>query len=433
MNITADLLVAFAFLVGLALGAVAMHARRGAEVARLATELDHARSAGRSHTELLDQSTASMRESFQALSAEALRQNRGEFLTLAQEKLGQARGEADSELAGREQAIRALVDPLRETLGKFEAQVRDVERERTSSYADLRRQIAQAGQVSEQLRAETSALVNALRAPQVRGRWGEMQLRRVVEAAGMLAHCDFEEQVTTGGDDGTLRPDLVVRLAGGKQVVVDAKVPFAGYLEAMEARDDQTRAARRKAHARHLREHIDALSAKEYWRHLAPSPEFVVMFVPADAFLNAALEVDPTLQEHAFERHVVIATPATLIALLRTIAYTWRQEALAANAADVLRLGRELHARLATMGGHVAKLGSQLGGAVKAYNDTVGSLEGRVLVTARKFADLQVTDGDLDGPTQVEQTARAVQAPELVASAEEALVGIPELRQTGKT
>jgi DNA recombination protein RmuC len=432
MDTTAIILLFVGLVVGAGLGALAMAARRGTEVARLTADLDHARSAERTQGDLLERGAASLRESFQALSAEALRDNRSEFLTLAQEKLGQTRTEADGELARRQQAIESLVGPLRESLGKFEAQVREVERERTSSYADLRRQVAQTSQVSDQLRTETAALVNALRAPQVRGRWGEMQLRRVVEAAGMLEHCDFDEQVTVSGDDGGLRPDLVVRLAGGKHVVVDAKVPFAAYLEAMEARDDQTRAARLKAHARHLREHIDALAGKEYWRHLQPSPEFVVMFVPADAFLNAALAEDPTLQEHAFGRGVVVATPATLIALLRTVAYTWRQEALAANAQDVLKLGRELHGRLATMGGHVAKLGNQLGSAVKTYNDTVGSLEGRVLVTARKFADLKVTDDELSAPAQVEATTRAVQAAELVASAEDALVEIPERRAGGE-
>ncbi len=432
MDTTAIILLFVGLVVGAGLGALAMAARRGTEVARLTADLDHARSAERTQGDLLERGAASLRESFQALSAEALRDNRSEFLTLAQEKLGQTRTEADGELARRQQAIESLVGPLRESLGKFEAQVREVERERTSSYADLRRQVAQASQVSDQLRTETAALVNALRAPQVRGRWGEMQLRRVVEAAGMLEHCDFDEQVTVSGDDGGLRPDLVVRLAGGKHVVVDAKVPFAAYLEAMEARDDQTRAARLKAHARHLREHIEALAGKEYWRHLQPSPEFVVMFVPADAFLNAALAEDPTLQEHAFGRGVVVATPATLIALLRTVAYTWRQEALAANAQDVLKLGRELHGRLATMGGHVAKLGNQLGSAVKTYNDTVGSLEGRVLVTARKFADLKVTDDELSAPAQVEATTRAVQAAELVASAEDALVEIPERRAGGE-
>jgi DNA recombination protein RmuC len=228
-------------------------------------------------------------------------------------------------------------------------------------------------------------------------------------------------------DDGVKRPDLVVRLAGGKNVVVDAKVAFIGYLEALEARDDATRTSRLKAHARHLREHIDGLSKKTYWEQFQPTPEFVVMFVPAEVFLSAALEEDPTLLEHAFARDVVIATPQTLITLLRTVAYTWRQEALAANAQQVYELGRELHGRLATMGSHLAKLGTGIEGAVKAYNSTISSLESRVLVTARRLTELKVTDDVLLTPPQIEVATRQLEAPELVASATEALVVLDEI------
>jgi len=232
-----------------------------------------------------------------------------------------------------------------------------------------------------QLRQETSSLVTALRAPQTRGRWGEMQLQRVLETAGALEHCDFVEQDTVRGDEGILRPDVVVRLVGGKSVVIDSKVPFAAYLESMEARDDTTREERRKAHARHFRDHVKKLSDKAYWSRYDASPEFVVMFVPADAFLDAALQVDPLLQEAAFAANVVLATPSTLVALLRTVAYIWRQDALAVNARAVADLGRELYERLSTLGGHVDRLGRSLDGAVASYNQTVGSLEGRVLVT----------------------------------------------------
>jgi DNA recombination protein RmuC len=374
-----------------------------------------------------ERTTDALRETFAALSAEALRHNSQQFVTLAETRLKQATTEASGDLERRQQAIDALVLPLRESLTKVEGQIQTVERERISAYQTLIEQVGTMRQTSEQLKLETAQLVTALRAPQVRGRWGEMQLRRVVESAGMVEHCDFSEQVTAQAADGSaLRPDLVVHLAGGKQVVVDAKVAFNGYLEAMEARDEVTKAARLKAHARHLRTHIEQLGAKSYWEHFAPTPEFVVMFVPADAFLNAALEQDPTLLEHAFARNVVIATPATLIALLRTVSYTWRQEALARNAAEIHALGRELHSRLATMGGHMSKLGGQLNNAVKAYNDSVGSLEGRVLVTARKLSDLQVTDEELPTPRQVELVARQVQAPELVASASDALIALPE-------
>ncbi|HJU98656.1 MAG TPA: DNA recombination protein RmuC [Jiangellaceae bacterium] len=389
------------------------------ERVRLAAELRHARAAADEQQRLENE--------FERLSAMALRRNNEQFLQLAGEHLKSKEHRAVAELEQRRQAVEQLVRPLADQLGKVEAQLGAVERTRAEAYAELREQVRGMNQTSDLLRAETSQLVAALRAPQVRGRWGELQLRRVVEAAGMLAHVDFSEQETADTADGRLRPDLVVRLAGGKQVVVDSKVSFNGYLEAMEARDDATHSARLAAHARHLKGHIDALAAKRYWDQFEPAPEFVVMFVPAEVFLNAALEQDPTLLEHAFDRNVVIATPATLVALLRTVAYTWRQEALASNAARVLSLGKELHGRLSTMGGHVSKLGRQLDGAVRAFNETVSSIESRVLVTARKMADLGVTDAALGPADQLDRVTRRVQAPELVASATDALVAIDEI------
>jgi len=329
-------------------------------------------------------------------------------------------------IAHNNSAFAQLVAPIRESLAKVEAQVDEVERDRVEAYATLRQQVQHMHQTSEQLRVETSQLVAALRAPQVRGRWGEHQLRRIVEVSGMVEHCDFVEQATSVTADGMLRPDMVVTLAGGKNVVVDAKVPFSAYLEAMESRDERHRSSRLDAHARHLRSHVDALGSKAYWERFDPSPEFVVLFVPADTFLDAALQREPMLLEHAFGRNVVLATPSTLIALLRTIAYTWRQEALAANAAQVHALGRELHSRIATMGGHLGKLGSSLNTAVSRYNEAIGSLEGRVLVTARKFADLHVTTDELETPRQVEVVGRQLQAPELIASETEALIAIDE-------
>jgi DNA recombination protein RmuC len=396
------------------------------ESARVSAALEHERAAAADKLALLQASQATLSEQFKVLSAEALAANNQQFLVLADERLGRVRSQAAGDLEQRRQAVESLVLPLREALGKVESQLQSVEKDRASAYSALRAQVEAMQTTSERLRVETATLVNALRAPQVRGRWGELQLRRVVEAAGMVEHCDFVEQETTVTEDGVLRPDLVVKLAGGKQVVVDAKVPFAGYLEAMEARDDATREARLRAHARHLREHIDRLAAKSYWERFEASPEFVVLFVPADAFLNAALEQEPALQEHAFEHDVVIATPSTLVALLRTVGYAWRQEALAANAAKVYALGRELHGRLATMGGHLSKLGGQLESAVKSYNQTVSSMESRVLVTARRFSELKVTDDQLATPDQVSLAPRQVQAAELVASASEALVALPE-------
>ena len=304
------------------------------------------------------------------------------------------------------EAVSRAVAPLHEILRRYESRVSDLERERAEAYAELRT-------VSGELRDETKQLVAALRAPQVRGRWGEHQLRRIVEAAGMLEHCDFAEQVSATVDgEGEqarqgVRPDLVVRLHGGRSVVVDAKAPFDAYLAAMEARDEAGRDRHLEAHAGALRRHVDQLAAKSYWAAFAQAPEFVVLFVPADAFMDAALQRDPTLLEHAFARNVVLATPATLVALLRTVAYAWRQEALARNAATVHTLARELYGRLSTMNEHLTKLGGSLGGAVSAYNKAIGSLEARVLVSARKLAELGVTDDQLPTPPQVELNPRS--------------------------
>ncbi|GIJ50081.1 hypothetical protein Val02_69670 [Virgisporangium aliadipatigenens] len=319
-------------------------------------------------------------------------------------------------------AVADAVAPLRESLARYETRVSELERDRVGAYESLREQVRSMTAVSGELRTETRQLVAALRAPQVRGRWGEHQLRRIVEAAGMLDHCDFEEQVSGRTDAGGVRPDLVVHLHGGRQVVVDAKVPFDAYLGAMEAREDDVRNERLLHHARQVRAHVDQLSAKAYWEAFEPTPEFVVLFLPADPFLDAALQRDPTLLEHAFSRNVVLATPSTLVALLRTIAYAWRQEALARNAMTVHTIARELYGRLSTMGDHLAKVGTSLSASVTAYNRAVGSLEARVLVSARKLAELGVSGTDLPAPPQVEVAPRSVQATELVESEYEALL-----------
>lgn len=316
--------------------------------------------------------------------------------------------------AQSQEAVARAVAPLHESLRRYEQRVTELEHDRVDAYAELREQVRSMSAVSGELRTETKQLVAALRAPQVRGRWGEHQLRRIIEAAGMLEHCDFNEQVTAATDRQTVRPDLVVRLQGGRTVVVDAKAPFDAYLTAMEARDERTRDGHLDAHARHLRAHVDGLAAKSYWSAFPQTPEFVVLFVPADPFLDVALQRDPTLLEHAFARDVVLATPATLVALLRTVAYAWRQEALARNALAVHELARELYGRLSTLGDHVSKLGGSLSAAVTAYNRAVGSLESRVLVSARKLAELGVSDTELPTPAQVELAPRQPQAPELL-------------------
>jgi DNA recombination protein RmuC len=397
------------------------------EVARLGATLDAERASAREREESQARGEARLREAFDSLAGDALKRNNEAFAELAAAKLAAAKATADGDLAHRQQAIEGMVGPLRESLERVQHQLNTVEKERAGSYSQLLTQVSMMRTTSEQLQKETTQLVTALRAPQVRGRWGEMQLERAVEAAGMIEHIDYVTQATVAGPDGRLRPDLVVHLVGGKNVVVDSKVAFAGYLEAMEAKDEATRGARLKAHARHLREHIDALGAKAYFEHFSPSPEFVVCFVPADAFLDAALREDPALLERAFDQNVVVATPSTLVALLRTVAYTWRQEALAANAAEVHRLGRELYQRLSTMGGHIDKLGRSLNSAVGSYNQTVSSLESRVLVTARKMVDLKVIDPSdaTDAPKQVTETARSTQAPEVT---EQRVVALPKPR-----
>ena len=314
--------------------------------------------------------------------------------------------------------VREMIgDQAADALDRVQQQLAELGRARVGSDAAFREQVRMLAATSEHLRTETAQLVTALRAPQVRGRWGEMQLERIVEAAGLTEHVDYVTQASTVDDGPVQRPDLVVRLTQGKQVVVDSKVAFSGYLEAMEARDEAIRDARLKAHARQLRNHIDKLSAKAYWQRFTPTPEFVICFVPADTFLDAALREDPSLLEHAFQHDVVLATPSTLVALLRTIAYGWRQHSLASNAEEVLQVGRELYRRLATMGAHIDKLGRSLGGAVTAYNDTVGSLELRVLSTARQMNDLGVVapSSRLDSPEPLRDAVpRPATAPELV-------------------
>ncbi len=375
-------IVIVCLLAGAAIGWLAAYSRASSQIARSEAAL-----------ETHQASEKRLEQALRSLSAEAIERNNSAFAQ--------------------------LVAPLKDNLDKVERQVSGAERERVDAYAGLREQVELMHRTNVQLRSETAQLVAALRAPQVRGRWGEHQLRRIVEAAGMVERCDFVEQVSVSTADGILRPDMVVKLADGKNVIVDAKVPFSAYLEAMEARDDHVRSERLTAHAKHVRHHIDTLSAKSYWEAFESTPEFVVLFVPADTFLDAAVQKDAVLLEYAFERNVVLATPSTLIALLRTIAYSWRQEALARNAAQVHQLGRELYTRLATLGEHWDKLGSSMGSMVQRYNAAVASLEGRVMVTARKFGELQGVTGELAAPKQLEAVPRQLQAAELIGSVEE--------------
>lgn len=309
--------------------------------------------------------------------------------------------------------VAALLTPAADALLRVEQRLQEVERDRVGAYAGLREQVAALHRTSADLGSHTRSLVGALRAPQVRGRWGEVQLQRIVELAGMVEHCDFDTQVSaTGVDGGGVRPDMIIRLSGGRQIPVDSKVPFAAWLEALDCTEDRRRGALMAAHARALRGHVDALSAKAYWRHFQPAPEFVVLFVPGEPLLDAALAVDPGLSDHAFGRNVVIATPTSLIALLRTIAFTWRQERLSTSAAEIHALGRELHGRLGTVAGHLTSLGAGLERAVQSYNHTVRSMETRVLVTARRFTDLGVAGEQVLGPEPVDTVPRRPEATE---------------------
>jgi DNA recombination protein RmuC len=361
-------------------------------------------------------------ERFQALSAEALDLSARRFLQLAEGRLNAANVSAAGELDKRRAAVEHLVEPLRETLARVESQLRESDAARHRSHAALAEQVTIARQSSDQLRAQTQSLVTALRRPEARGRWGEMQLRRVVELAGMSARCDFDEQVSLAAAEGAQRPDMVVRLAGGKNIVVDSKVTLAAYLEAAEATDEAVRDQRLDAHARHLRDHVDRLAAKAYWTALSPSPEFVVLFIPGEAFLAPALERDPGLLEHAMTRKVHIATPTTLVTMLRTAQYAWQQAALSDNARAVFDLGRELYDRIAGMGRHIDSLGKALTNAVSTYNQAVGTLESRVLVSARKLNQLGVVEAGLEPPRPVEETTRALSAPELAAESSPELV-----------
>ena len=357
---------------------------------------------------------------FQALSAKALRENNEAFLNLAETKLGTFQSEARSDLEQRQKAVENLVAPINETLTRYDQQIQSMERSRSQAYGSLSQQVESLLVSQQKLESETGRLVKALRRPQVRGRWGEFQLRKVVELAGMSSHCDFVEQETMTSEAGRLRPDLVVKLPGGKNIVVDSKASLQAYLDALETDDEDRRKSLLQDHARQIRSHLQSLSSKAYWSHLKDTPEFVILFIPGESFLSAAAERDANLLEDGVKQRVIFATPLTLIALLRAVAYGWTQERIADNARKISDLGKELYDRVATLTQHFRILGQSLGRSVKAYNDAVGSLEGRVLTSARKFKELGATpQNEILELEPIEQATREIQAPELLAVSED--------------
>jgi DNA recombination protein RmuC len=392
--------------------------REGAELRakaiELSSSLSHERRQAQEKMVLMEEAQVRLSHTFKALSADALSANNQSFLHLAKSTLEQYQESAKTDLSTRQKAIGELLLPVHQTLVKMDGKWLELEKERVGAYHVLRQQVAELVTSQKDLRQETSNLVKALRAPTVRGQWGEMQLKRVVEMAGMVAYCDFMEQVSVEGEQGRLRPDMVVNLPGGKKMVVDAKAPLSAYLEALEAPDEQTRSDKLMSHARQVRAHIRALSQRAYWDQFQPTPEFVILFLPGETFFSAALEKDPTLIEAGVQEKVILATPTTLIALLRAVSYGWRQESIAENAKAISDLGRELYKRLSDMGTHMTRLGRHLGQVVESYNQTVGTLERRVLVSARKFQTLDSSNEEMDPLSSLDHAPRQIQALELV-------------------
>ena len=358
---------------------------------------------------LLDKAREQLSDTFRALAADALQQNNAGFLALATERLGTVRTEAERDLEARKQAIEVLVKPLGDSLATMGAQIQALEKARGEAYGTLTEQLRSLATTENQLRSETASLVTALRAPKLRGNWGEVQLKRVVELAGMVNHCDFFEQETVNTDDGMLRPDLRVQLPGGRNIIIDSKVPLDAYLRALEAKSEDERIRELRNHAAQVRARMNDLSSKRYWQHLQPAPEFVVLFLPAESFYDAALQYDPALIEESVTQQVIIATATTLIALLKSVSYGWKQQQVEENARQISREGQQVYERIGNVAGYLGALGAALKRAVGEFNNTVGSFEGRMMVSARKLKELGAsTEAELPEIPRIEITPREI-------------------------
>jgi DNA recombination protein RmuC len=402
-------------LIGVALGVLVGWLAARPAFARLGAELDKERAVQQERLKTYEAAEARFRDTFRSLSAEALRDSNEQFLALAEVRLRETRTETAADIDARKKAIEDLLAPMQATLERVDSEIKDAERRRVHEGATLLQRVASLDATGRELQSETRRLVDALKRPGVRGRWGELQLRRVVELAGMVEYCDFDEQRTIAGADRRVRPDVIVNLPGGKHVVIDAKVPLDAYLKALDAPDEAARQALLVDHARQVRTHLTQLGAKSYFEEVSPSPEFVVMFLPGEMFFSAALEQDPSLIEFGVDRKVIPASPTTLIALLRAVAYGWQQEAMEENARRISELGRNLYESIRTLAGRFDTLGSRLKSTLDAYNEAVGSLEGNVLIKARKFKELQASNGteDIKPLEAVDRIPRLLQAPEL--------------------